>query len=261
MKPVILLVSLMLAGSLFTACQMGGNQGSGKNELVVVASIHQRHLRFKTYSLDILKALIREIDPDIVLAEIPPDRHEQAIEQFLADGKVKDKRVANLPEISKALLPLSQEMDFEIIPVSAWTAEMAEQRTRQMQAFRKDSAFRDRFKLMTNARKRSDAALKAGGTLGEPLYIHSDTYDQAVGIWTHTYNEHFNDLLGAGGWDNINQAHYAYISKALEQHKDQGKRILLLFGAAHKGWFLEKLKNRDDITLLAVEPFLKKVVE
>ncbi len=63
------------------------------------------------------------------------------------------------------------------------------------------------------------------------------------------YSRHFNDDLGAGGWDNINAAHYALIARALEQHRGEGKRFLITFGAWHKHWFKKELRKRDDIVI------------
>ena len=37
-----------------------------------------------------------------------------------------------------------------------------------------------------------------------------------------------------------------------------GKRILITFGASHKYWFLEKLRERDDIRLIDPLEFFEK---
>ncbi len=57
------------------------------------------------------------------------------------------------------------------------------------------------------------------------------------------YNKLFNDEPGPGGWDNINMATFVNISEVLDKHKFRGKRILLTYGAVHKGWFLRELKK------------------
>ena len=63
------------------------------------------------------------------------------------------------------------------------------------------------------------------------------------------YNRLWNDALGAGGWDNINAAHYALIERALDAHRGEGKRFVITFGAWHKHWFLRELRKRKDITI------------
>ena len=39
----------------------------------------------------------------------------------------------------------------------------------------------------------------------------------------------------------------------------EGKRFLITYGSYHKGWFLRQLRERDDIELLEVEPFLEAI--
>ena len=38
--------------------------------------------------------------------------------------------------------------------------------------------------------------------------------------------------------------------------ENAGKRILVTFGAAHKYWFLERLRDRDDVRLIDLVPYL-----
>jgi hypothetical protein len=71
------------------------------------------------------------------------------------------------------------------------------------------------------------------------------------------YNEHFNQILGAGGWENINAAHFKLIEKNLDERANRGYTILIMFGAWHKYWFLEKLRQRDDIELINLNEYLK----
>jgi len=68
------------------------------------------------------------------------------------------------------------------------------------------------------------------------------------------YDEYLNDVIGAGGWTNINVAHYRLIDAAIRAHP--GERILIMFGAGHKYWLHEQLRQRADIRLLDVQDFL-----
>ena len=43
---------------------------------------------------------------------------------------------------------------------------------------------------------------------------------------------------------------------AIRRHR--GGRILITFGAGHKYWLLEQLRERDDVRLLDVREFLPK---
>ena len=104
-----------------------------------------------------------------------------------------------------------------------------------------------------------DDAIKAIGGDDDPRTIHTDAYDRIIERGFGPYNEHFNDDLADGGWDNINAKHFALIAAHLDSIRGQGRRVLVTFGAAHKGWFLSRLGERDDVTLLEVAPFLDEI--
>ena len=89
----------------------------------------------------------------------------------------------------------------------------------------------------------------------DPLRIHTDRYDEITARGLEPYNRLFNEALEAGGWDNINAAYYALITAALDRYKGEGKRLLIMFGAGHKGWFVKRLRQRNDITLRNVGEF------
>ena len=129
-------------------------------------------------------------------------------------------------------------------------------RNAKLRALRQDSSRTKDWQTYAAANKLSDSLYKASGMVNNPHFIHTDTYDSIQDIGLQTYNRLFNDDIGLGGWENINIAHYWNIEKALEKHKYEGKRILITYGAGHKGWFLRQLRKRDDIELLDMEPFL-----
>ena len=52
------------------------------NEVLVLGAIHSGHLTDSVYHTAYLEKLIREIQPDYILAEIPPNRFEAAMEGF-----------------------------------------------------------------------------------------------------------------------------------------------------------------------------------
>ena len=105
----------------------------------------------------------------------------------------------------------------------------------------------------------SDSIYRATGKVNDPYFIHTNAYDSIQDISLQVYNKLFNIELGLGGWENINIAHYWHIEKALEKHRYEGKRILITYGAGHKGWFLRELRKRDDIKLLEMKPFLDAI--
>jgi len=61
-------------------------------------------------------------------------------------------------------------------------------------------------------------------------------------------------MIGPGGWTNINVEHYRQIDRTIREHR--GKRVLVTFGGGHKYWILERLRDRGDVQLLDMTPFL-----
>ena len=230
-----------------------------KNEVLVLGAIHGGHKTDSVYNTAYLERLIREIKPDFILAEIPPDRMQAAMEGFQRDDSISEPRVMRFPEYVDVVFPLTKEMDFEIIPTAGWTRPMADERSAKLRAIRNDSTRTEDWKAYVAANRRSDSLYKATGKVNDPYFIHTDAYDEIQDVALQTYNQLFNVELGLGGWDNINIAHYWNIEKALEKHRYKGKRFLIIYGAGHKGWFLRELRKRDDIELLEMKPFLDAI--
>ncbi len=229
------------------------------NEVIVLGMIHGRHRESERYGIDVLKKLIREINPAYVLTEIPPNRFDAAMADFQATDSIAEARVRRFPEYVDALFPLTREMDFEIIPTAGWTTQMADFRSAKLQAISQDPDRAAEWAAYQRANAQADSAIAAGGEPDDPRWIHTDAYDAAYNLRLNVYNDLFNEELGPGGWDTINAAHYAHIARALDAHRGEGARFLITYGAGHKGWFLRELRKRDDIVLLDVAPFLDAI--
>lgn len=230
-----------------------------KNEVLVLGTIHSGHLTDSVYNTAYLDKLIRRIEPDYILAEIPPNRFEAAMSGFKKDDSISEPRVLRFPEYVDVVFPLTKEMDFEIIPTAGWTRSMANERSAKLRAIRQDSTRTEDWKAYLEGNRRSDSLYTATGKVNDPYFIHTHTYDSIQDIALQPYNTLFNEELGLGGWENINIAHYWHIEKALEKHRYKGKRFLIIYGAGHKGWFLRELQKRDDIELLEMKPFLDAI--
>nr|WP_299214026.1 hypothetical protein [uncultured Allomuricauda sp.] len=230
-----------------------------KNDVLILGTIHSGHLTDSVYNLPYLRKLVKEINPDFILAEIPPDRFQAAVEGFKRDDSISEPRVMRFPEYVDVIFPLTKEMDFEIIPTAGWTKPMADERSAKLHAISQDSTRTADWDAYYEANNRSDSVYKATGKVNDPHFIHTDTYDSIQDISLQVYNKLFNVELGLGGWDNINIAHYWNIEKALEKHRYSGKRFLITYGAGHKSWFIRELRKRDDIDLIKMEPFLKAI--
>lgn len=231
---------------------------SGKpNQVLVLGMLHSAHRKSKKYSLAVLEKTIRAIAPDVVLTEIPPNRFDVAAEQFKKDGKITEERVVLYPEYVDVLFPLQKALGFQIVPTSAWNEAMDTYRSAALKRIQADPARIKEWAALQGSVALSSMRIKQGGTIDDPLWIHTDAYDAASDIDAQAW-AHFDKELGTGGWDTINRAHYANIARWLDQHQNEGKRILITYGAAHKGWILRQLRQRKDITLADMQAFLPK---
>jgi len=232
---------------------------SSLTEVLVLGTIHSGHLRDSVYNTDYLKKLIVEINPDFILAEIPPHLMQAAVDGFVRDDTISEPRVMRFPEYTDVVFPLSKEMDFEIIPTAGWTRIMATERSDKLRAISEDPSRISDWDTYLSAEEKSDSLYEATGKVNDPYFIHSTAYDDIQDVFLQEYNRLFNMELGLGGWENINIAHYWNIEKAIEKYRYQGKRMLIIYGAGHKGWFLRELRKRDDIKLLEMKPFLDSI--
>lgn len=231
-----------------------------KTEVVVLGMIHSGHRTSTRYSLDVVKSLVRQIKPDYICAEIPPNRIEAAMRQFRRDGVITEPRVQVFPEYVDAIFPLLNEMDFQIIATAGWTAQMNEYRRQRLRDISNNPARASQWQEYQTAMKTMNQAITAMDGDDNPRAIHTDEHDALIDQGLRgPYNKYFNDDLADGGWDNINAKHYTLISKHLDSIRGQGKRVLVTFGSGHKGWFLRELRRRDDVTLLEVGQFLDEI--
>ena len=250
----IIVVTLLMMSSCGTPTTSKIN-----NEVLVLGAIHSGHLTDSVYNTAYLDKLIKEIQPDYVLAEIPPDRMKAAMDGFVRDDTISEPRVMRFPEYTDVIFPLTKSMDFEIIPTAGWTAPMARERSEKLRAISQDTSRTADWQAYQAANRRSDSLYEATNKVNDPYFIHTDEYDDIQDVFLQEYNRLFNVELGLGGWENINIAHYWHIEKALEKHRYKGKRMLIIYGAGHKGWFMRELRKRDDITLLEMKPFLDAI--
>lgn len=226
------------------------------NEVVVLGMIHSEHKESEKYSLPLLTKLLEATEPDYVLAEIPPNRLLAAQQDFLKSKRVREQRVSRFPEYTDVLFPLTDSMGFEIIPTAAWNTSMNDYRSQALKDIEKSRERRRDWAVHQAAFKQMEQMI--GERDDDPLFIHTDEYDAITKQGFRPYDKFFNDELGTGGWTTINQAHYQLIEQALDKHSGEGKRFVITFGAAHKYWFLEQLRKREDIHLLDTTVFIQQ---
>lgn len=231
-----------------------------KNELIFLGMIHGEHRTSTRFGLDVLRKMVIAIRPDHWLTEIPPNRLVRATEEFARIGAVVEPRVSRFPEYVDVLFPLLANEGFTVHGTAGWSHPMDRYRRERLAAIAKDPARAADWRAYQNALAAGEKALAAGGASDDPRWIHTDAYDAAQRVALDVYNTRFDKELGTGGWDTINRAHYANITRVLDSLQGQGVRILITYGAGHKSWMLPRLRERADITILEVGPFLDAAV-
>jgi hypothetical protein len=228
------------------------------NEVIVLGMIHGEHRDHPTYGIEVIKDIVRAIRPRYVLTEIPPDRFDKAAAQFRDTGRIIEPRVSRFPEYVDALFPLQAEKssNFEIVPCAAWTQAMQGDRKAKLTRWKAERP--DDYAEMNRAQAEAERLQKLEDLDGDPWAMHTERYDALVEQGMEPYNRLFNDDLGAGGWNNINAAHYALIAKALDAHRGEGARFLVTFGAWHKYWLKRELRRRDDVVLRTLSDFFPR---
>ncbi len=237
----------------------GCSQHRTRNEVIVLGMIHGGHRTSEVYGIEQIKDLVRRIEPDYILCEIPPGRLKPALREYRETGKITEPRVRVFPEYVDAIIPMMSELKFELVPCAGWTRKMADDRRAKLEQY-KTTRPADH-QEMRQAMDEADRQIEQAGLAEDPRKIHTPQYDAIVKRGMEPYNRLFNDDLGPGGWDNINAAHYRLIAKALNEHRHDGRRFLITFGSWHKYWFLEKLRQRPEIRLRNVSEFLAPAFE
>jgi len=232
------------------------NYVTQKNKVIMLGLIHSGHIESERFGLPVVEQLIRDIDPDYVLTEIPPDRLADAVKGFVETGEVTESRVRVFPEYKDVLFPLSREMDFKIIPTAGWSRGMADFRRAALSDLSKDETRKTDWDAYTASTQ--SAREELGDRGDDPHFIHTDAYDELTRRRMSVYATAFADDVGRGDWERINAAHYKLIEAALENHAGEGATMLITYGAAHKYWFLEQLRRRDDIVLINPVEYLEK---
>ena len=229
-----------------------------KNEVVVVGMIHGAHRTSTRYGTTVLRRLLEAMRPDFVLTEIPPNRLDDAQREFAATGQIVEPRVVRFPEYVDVLFPMTRSMRFTIIPTAGWSRPMDAFRTTALRRIEGDTSRRAEWREYADANRRADSVVTVRGA-DDPYFINSAEYDSIQTVAHEPYNRLFNAELGPGGWDNINEAHFANIARALDAHRGEGRRFVITYGAGHLEWFRRALARRDDVTLLDVAPFLERI--
>jgi len=223
--------------------------------VAVMGMIHSGHLTSQVWGLDQVISTVRAFDPDIVCAEIAPDRGERILRDLRERDAIEDPRVLRFPEYTDAILRLSVEMGFDVVPCAGWTQEMSDLRNARIAEFDSAEAWAESREAYALDLQTLQSGYSLGrGSIEDPAYIHSPAYDERQAEELRLYDLYQNDMIGPGGWTNINVEHYRLVDRAIREHP--GARILVTFGGGHKYWLLDRLRLREDVELVDLGEFL-----
>ena len=257
MRVYVWLVIVAIAGCGQDSDRRRAEPTTAVTSVVLIGTIQDRHLTSERYPMALLRSVIQSAQPDVILAEIPPDRFEDAWIGYEAVGTVTEPRVSRFPEYEHVIFPLKSEMGFDIIPVAAWTRPMAEFRAGALNRIANDPRRREEWQTYAAAIDTMNAALR--DQHDDPVFIHSRAYDAIIKDGLTPYATLFAGDLGGGGWEAINMAHFTKVSAALDRFRGQGKTVVITFGAAHKYWFRRKLEQRPDVRLVDPAPYFERL--
>ncbi|MEO0320637.1 MAG: hypothetical protein AAF199_07095 [Pseudomonadota bacterium] len=233
----------------------GPNAAPTPTRVIVLGTIQAQHRTSDKYSLAFLRAVLSEIAPDLILAEIPPERLDEALISYQQTGQVTEARVARFPEYTEVIIPYALEQSVPIFGAAAWTQPKAEARTVALNRLARDETSREPWTRHMEALATMNAAL--AGREDDPFFIHTRDYDTIIARGLTPYTTLFGAALGDTGWDAGNRAHYRLMSAGLDEIAGAGKTVVITFGAAHKYWFRARLAERDDIKLVSPQPYLE----
>lgn len=255
-------VSLLLLALFPAACAPAHSQGA-RTEVAILGAIHGGHLDSSRYSVEVVIATVRRYKPDVVFVEIPPDLFEESVARIDSRGFATTKAdLAGLdwtpafPELYRGVIPLRKEMGFAVVPVSGWTRGVSAARRAFWEGPGKKPPFADRRRVYDSFRKELGEIQDRERWLENPRFLNSPHYADLRRLERTLWSVSFDEGLGAGGEKAINRAHYGNIARALDQNR--GRRVLIVYGAAHRYWFERELRKRADIDWLDIPDYLPK---
>ena len=205
-----------------------------KAGIIILAALHQFHLKCDFYSLDHLRTIIENINPDIICVELT--------KKDLEENKDQTVKV----EYSKCILPLAQEQGYKLIAMEPDEQEY--------------SRVVDKYKSM-NKKIASEEPHKIEifNQYIEVLYDYLFTYwnspidvnsslTDALFEVKHKFQE---SLFGSTEKECWGEWNTNFLNTILETSKKyKGKKILVTVGVEHVYWLKKHLEGNSDIKLI-----------
>jgi len=204
--------------------------------IIILATLHQFHLKCKFYALDDLRKIIEKIDPNVICVE-------------LTENDLKEKKEQNIKiEYPKCIIPLADEKDYKLIAMEPNETEYS----RIINTYRQGIK-----KIETEEPKKIELLNKYTKVLYDYLWScwHSpiDVNSSLTNVLFDAKHTFQNSLFGSGeeqSWEEWNDHFLNTILNIVETHR--GKKILVTVGVEHVYWLMNHLKDRPGIKLVEV---------
>jgi len=232
--PSVLVMSLLF-GAMFSADVNGAQPPSSREadltEVVLVGTRHFITDMPEGYTPGHLRALLKKVSPDLLAVEAP--------------SNVKDPWAHAPYELRELTRPWAREQRLDAVPVGWYEPRYQAQLAAMLQAFQrtgKQAAYQEierRFQRMSSRHKMTCD------------FMNSKTN---LALWRE-YHKGLHRLYNQDTpWETWNARIVANIRRLCSRHR--GKRIAVVFGAAHCYYFQDHLEKQKGIKVIPTARFL-----
>lgn len=227
-----------------------------KTRVFILGTLHGGHLDSELWGLDQVRETIRRINPDVIGLELADDNLAAVLETWTANKTVEDERALRFPEYVQVVLPLMDEMDFDVASIAMWHEMLDKMRRGKVAEFNKLDEYKQQREEYAAAKVWTKEWLATREFVADdPFYIHSWDADIYARGKSGAYDFYLNDVIGRPtGWTYVHDEHYDKIINVLREYP--GKTVLLTFGTNHIYWFNEILRWHPDVELVDPRPYL-----
>ncbi|MGE3608555.1 MAG: hypothetical protein AB7I27_03115 [Bacteriovoracaceae bacterium] len=207
-----------------------------KTKLVIMAMLHSLHNDVPSYSLLKLKQVLKQINPDVICAEL---NQEEIKTSKLQKNKIE----------YNVILPYAKESRIDVFgmePVDKVFDQKVTDYLENQKQFREK--FPERYKVWEIYQRQ---------LLNYLTHDYWTEFDKVQSQETDNLfrlkHEFQNELMGTRekeGWDYFNNVFANKISEISQQYK--GKKVLVTIGAEHVYWLKEKLKHNSEFELIEI---------
>lgn len=215
-----------------------------KTTVIIIATLHQFHLKSQFYSLNNLRTIIEKINPDVICVE-------------LTEKDLKDKTPQTVKiEYPQCILPLSQEKGYILFPMEPDEPDYSMEVKRYQQLYKRlGSKEPDKIQIFNQYTEALYDYLFS--YWNSHIDVNSSLTDALFEV-KHNFQESLFGSTERKCWKEWNTHFLNAILKTCRAHKD--KTILVTVGVEHVYWIKKHLKANQKIELIGINELLCKYI-